>query len=364
MIKSLRIENFRCFKTIDVAGMQRINVVVGRNATGKTALLEAVRLAVGGTPTVLWGLNPSRGYFGGVPQPMTRDIFESLWNPYFFNFDGSKCISTDCSDSDNKRATLKISYDARSSEGAIPSQPPQQQAAPSIVPTSFIPRLAFERSGFSGPASTLYATALLQGGINLDQGQEFGPVTEFIQSAPTAVNFNPNLATQLFSQLSLQQREGKIVTAVRDEFERSLESLVVLSPTGGQPALYASLGYLKEKLPVSYLSAGIGRFITMLSAVLLRRKGIVLIDEIENGLSYKAFAALWKYLLAFAVENDTQIFASTHSSECVKALLPAMEGHEADFALLRAERMNGSSGIAAIEGKFLEAAIDQGVEVR
>jgi AAA15 family ATPase/GTPase len=124
------------------------------------------------------------------------------------------------------------------------------------------------------------------------------------------------------------------------------------------------LGYLKEKLPVSYLSAGIGRFITILSAVLLRRKGIVLIDEIENGLSYKSFTALWKYLLAFATENDTQVFASTHSSECVKALLPAMEGHENDFTLLRAERINGSSAIEAVEGKFLEAAIDQDVEVR
>jgi ABC-type branched-subunit amino acid transport system ATPase component len=364
MIKSLKVENFRCFRAIEATGLQRINVVVGKNATGKTALLEAVRLAVGGTPTVLWGLNPSRGYFGGVPQPMTRDIFESLWNSYFFNFDSSTSIFTDCSDSNDKHSTLRVSYDARTSEGAITSQPAvPQQAAPTIVPTSFIPRLAFERSGFPGTA-TLYATALLQGGLNFDQGPELGPVTEFIQSSAMGVNYNPNVTTQLFSQLSLQQRESKVVAAVRDEFEHSLDSLVVLSPTGGQPALYASLGYLKEKLPVTYLSAGIGRFIAMLSAVLLRRKGIVLIDEIENGLSYKSFTALWKYLLAFATENDTQIFVSTHSAEFVRDLLPAMEGHENDFTLLRAERVNGSSGIEVIDGKLLEAAIDQGVEVR
>jgi hypothetical protein len=41
-----------------------------------------------------------------------------------------------------------------------------------------------------------------------------------------------------------------------------------------------------------------------------------------------------------------------------------MEGHENDFTLLRAERVNGSSGIEVIDGKLLEAAIDQGVEVR
>jgi predicted ATPase len=142
-----------------------------------------------------------------------------------------------------------------------------------------------------------------------------------------------------------------------------LESLVVLAPSG-VAGLYASLRYLREKLPVGYLSAGISRFIAMLSAVLIFGKGVVLIDEIENGISYRIFPPLWKYLLKFATENDAQIFASTHSSECVRALLPAMEGHEHEFALLRAERRNGSSAITLVPGKFLESAIDQGVEVR
>ena len=201
----------------------------------------------------------------------------------------------------------------------------------------------------------------MQGGLNFDSGPELGPVTEFFPSS--AWNFNPMLPTQMFSQLSLQQREKAIVDAVRDEFEPSLESLVVLFPSSA-PALYAGLRYLKEKLPIGYLSAGISRFIAMLSAVLIRSKGVVLIDEIENGISYLIFQSLWKYLLKFAVDNDTQIFASTHSLECVRALLPAMQGHEDDFTLLRAERTNGSSAITLVPGKFLESAIDQGVEVR
>jgi len=66
MIKSLRAENFRCFKEIEISELQRVNVVVGKNATGKTALLEAIRLALGGTPNVLWGMNPARGFWGGA----------------------------------------------------------------------------------------------------------------------------------------------------------------------------------------------------------------------------------------------------------------------------------------------------------
>jgi hypothetical protein len=269
----------------------------------------------------------------------------------------------DCGDSETHHATTRIFYDVQRSVTAVPQQLPQAVTATAtaqVLPSSFIPSLAFERTSFSGVSSTLYASAQMQGGLNFESGPELGPVTEFFPSS--AWNL-PMLPAQMFSQLSLQQREKAIVDAVRDEFEPSLESLVVLSPSG-TPGLYAGLRYLKEKLPIGYLSAGISRFIAMLSAVLIRGQGVVLIDEIENGISYKIFQSLWKYLLKFAVDNDTQIFATTHSLECVRALLPAMQDHEDDFTLLRAERTNGSSAITLVPGRFLESAIDQGVEVR
>ena len=362
MIKSLHAENFRCFKELDLADLQRVNVVVGRNATGKTALLEAIRLALGATPSVLWAMNPSRGYFSGITQPMSREVFESLWNSYFFNFNASKPITTNCGDSEGRHATLRVFYDLKTSVTLVPPQQPQQQAG-QVLPSAFIPPLAFERSSFSGESSTLYASVQAQGNVNFDAGSELGQVTEFFPSS--SLNYNPMLPIQMFSQLSIQRRERPIVKAVREEFEPSLETLDVLSPNiPQQPGIYAGLRYLKEKLPIGYLSAGISRFVAMLSAVLIRTKGVVLIDEIENGLSYKVFPALWKYLLELSTENDTQIFASTHSLECVRGLLPAMEGHEGEITLLRAERLNGSSGVTLVPGKFLEAAIDQGVEVR
>lgn len=356
MIKSLHSENFKCFKELDLSDLRRINLVVGMNATGKTALLEAVRLALGGTPHVLWTMNQGRGSFGGIPQPITRETFEAIWAPYFFNFDTSRVIATDCCDSEKCHATTRVYFDVQRPITAIPQplpQPPQP-----VLPSSFIPPLAFERSSFSGVKSTLYASVQAQGGLNFDSGPELSSVTEILPSLTWTLN-----PAQVFSQVSQRQREKAVIDAVRDEFDRSLESLVVLAPSGA-PGLYASLRYLKEKLPIGFLSAGISRFIAMLSAVFIFGKGVVLIDEIENGISYKVFPALWKYLLKFAVDNDTQIFASTHSLECVRALLPAIEGHEHEFNLLRAERTDGSSAVTLIPGNFLESAIDQGVEVR
>ena len=61
MIQSIRIENFRCFKRVVVRDLRRINVLVGKNASGKTAFLEAVFLARAGAPQIALKLRHMRG---------------------------------------------------------------------------------------------------------------------------------------------------------------------------------------------------------------------------------------------------------------------------------------------------------------
>jgi len=358
MIQAFRAENFRCFKEIEANGLRRVNVIVGRNGAGKTAFLEAMRLGLSGTPQALWGMNQARTVLVGFQQPFTRENFESLWSTYFFNFDSSRPIKIKCVDSKGFEATLAVYYDMnRPAPG--PPAPSRPDAPITPVTVNFIPSLAFERHGFAGEQSILYASVNAQG-LNFDNGVELLPVTESFGSP-----FNTNFAAsaQMFSQLSIREREGEIVSVVRQEFEPNLESLVVLS-LGVMPGLYASVKYLKEKVPIGLMSSGMNRFITMLSAILLRGNGVVLLDEIENGLSYRVFPALWKYILKFAQENNTQVFASTHSNECLKALLPTIENNEEEFAAIRSERVNGSCEITVLPGRAIEAAIDQGVEIR
>lgn len=360
MIKSLHIENFRCFREVDLPDLRRINVVVGKNATGKTALLEGARLALSGTPVSLWIMNQSRSYFVGYPPSPTREQFEAIWSPYFFDFNISKQILTECRDSNGRKASLKVFFDPQKSVTTVPQQQsPPQQTPPN--PTTIVP-LAFERIDFAGGSSSLYGSVNAQGGYALDPGPELGIASELLLSSLLS---NPNQAVQWFSQLSVQKREKEITDAVRDEFEPSLENLAVIS-LGQAPSIYASIRYLREKLPVSLLSAGITKFITLLAAILVRGRGVVLIDEIENGLFYKTLEPLWKYILKIAIKNNTQIFVTTHSQECVRALVPAMQGHEDEFALLRSERADNASDstVTLLQGKFLEAAIEQGVEVR
>ena len=56
--------------------------------------------------------------------------------------------------------------------------------------------------------------------------------------------------------------------------------------------------------------------ITMVS----EEAGILLIDEIDTGLHYSLIEQLWGALIELSRQLDVQIFATTHSSDCIRAL--------------------------------------------
>ena len=44
MLRDLTVQNYRCFKYFHIDGLERVNLFVGNNNSGKTSLLEAIYL--------------------------------------------------------------------------------------------------------------------------------------------------------------------------------------------------------------------------------------------------------------------------------------------------------------------------------
>jgi len=44
MLKSLTINNFRCFQSFELQQLSRVNLLVGMNNSGKTSILEGIQL--------------------------------------------------------------------------------------------------------------------------------------------------------------------------------------------------------------------------------------------------------------------------------------------------------------------------------
>jgi hypothetical protein len=92
MVDAFSIRNFRSFRETKVGDCRRINVVVGDNGSGKTALLEALFLAAGVTPELALR---TRGWRGAIhqthqPQGTPEDLHEALWADLFYKFQTSK----------------------------------------------------------------------------------------------------------------------------------------------------------------------------------------------------------------------------------------------------------------------------------
>jgi len=93
--------------------------------------------------------------------------------------------------------------------------------------------------------------------------------------------------------------------------------------------------------------------------------GILLIDEIENGIHHSVMPELWKTVAALAERYNAQIFATTHSIECVLAAYEAFSSREPyDFSLYRLEQVKGKIRSVQYEKDTLKAAIETNLEVR
>jgi hypothetical protein len=164
-----------------------------------------------------------------------------------------------------------------------------------------------------------------------------------------------------FSQLKERNAANEIINFLKEEFPFVLD-LEVLAPAGAN-GLYATLSDGSRRR-LSAVSAGINKIVTILLATAFIREGIILIDEIENGIFYEKYSAVWRILYRFALDTKNQIFVTSHSDECLRALPDVIGDNINDFCLLRAEYEAGKSVVRHISGASMKAALNRDVEIR
>ncbi|HVB23053.1 MAG TPA: AAA family ATPase [Ktedonobacteraceae bacterium] len=76
------------------------------------------------------------------------------------------------------------------------------------------------------------------------------------------------------------------------------------------------------------------RVLTITLALVNARDGLLLIDEFENGLHYSVQPDLWRLIFQVANRLNVQVFATTHSWDCIEAFQSATEGDTQDTAML------------------------------
>jgi len=112
---------------------------------------------------------------------------------------------------------------------------------------------------------------------------------------------------------------------------------------------------------------GLAKFIAINCLFLsLDRGGIVFIDEIENGIHYTNLDKLWEIILTISKQQNVQVFATTHSKECIESyarVAKKLEDKEITYTILT--KLDDDSIDAGVyNSSMIINAIEQEHEVR
>ena len=117
--------------------------------------------------------------------------------------------------------------------------------------------------------------------------------------------------------------------------------------------------------PLSLLGEGLVRITGILLSIADAPGGVVLIDEVENGFHHSVLSRVWAAIGEAARRYNTQVFATTHSFECIEAAHEAFrEDQQYAFRLHRLERFEDDPHVITYDQQTLAAAIRSNLEVR
>jgi ABC-type lipoprotein export system ATPase subunit len=358
MISTCEIHNFRCFKHLNVKGIQRFTFVVGGSGTGKTAFLEAMFMTGGSSGEIAFRIRRFRGLGEGtIELSGSRDSFEAIFSSMFHNFNKDAGFSIKFTDTERGWRSLEVGFEGKSTyELPLKGTKPENM----FLTTP----LAFK---WENPQRVMNSKVEVRGGeIKMDGAPDVFPLI-YVSPRTSSAKFD----AQRFSELSRQNKAEPILAAVRRIFPDvngfTLESIA------GELVIHAEIKDIKEKLPLVDLSAGISKYLSIVMTILVNKQGTVLIDEIENGFYYANLPVILDSLFDLCDSHQVQLIASTHSYEFLQALSRAMElrGKEGKgFACIRFERENEGLALSqqpvanVIEGSSMKSAIESNFEIR
>ena len=374
MLNSLKIKRFRALEDFSVAKLGRVNLIVGKNNSGKSTVLEALQIyARNGDFRLLSTLakshdEPSRldreamphtrydfpfaSFFTGRVFPEGDEGIEigelessqllSIEHGYYTEWE--ETISNETGETISRQHLKRISKaDSASAEES------------SLVDALFIKKGASQRGFFQ--LDGRISRRGLGGGVNApyDLACAFIP-TGFISINDLADEWDKITLTEkqetVKEALRLIDPSFLDISFVRDEREDSRRY-------ASQPLMRtAKVKLAGQPMPVPLGSMGDGmlRVLQIILKVFSAQGGFLLIDEFENGLHYSVQEKIWALIFKLAEQLNIQVFATTHSWDCIESFTKvAVDNQSSEGVLFRMGRSVRTSD----NGKVIATVFDE-----
>lgn len=374
-LPDLVIKGFRGIEDLTVSRLGRVNLISGRNGVGKTSLLDAVRVyAARGRYRVLSDILRTREEFNRVIDDDGDEILAPDLECLFYgrNVSPDSCISIGPGHNGSKLSIriVLLSEEYISQRGALSREYLLDEDLRAL-------NVEFQNATQEIPLNRLLQMGRLPrrrlSGFARSEDADL-PSEILCETLGPGLLSNTDMA-RFWDRVALTDDESRAVDALNLIFTNKVERVAVVGDQGVQLSLFndgrrrAVVKIEMEERPVPLKSLGDGavRLFSVALALANSRDGFLLIDEVENGIHYSLQYDFWKMVMKAAYENNVQVFATTHSWDCVRGFAwAALETEEVEGSLVRMYRHKTSGKVRAVEysERDLKIAAEQGIEVR
>ena len=353
MFERIDVGNYRGFNDLTVDSLGRINLVAGRNNAGKTTLLEAIRLLCGAADARM--AIDYDAVRGGALGERPGWMSETYWRPLFHELDTGRILTVSGCHTLIGNMKLEIAWEREIAWESSRKTVIRRTGSNGTLekrPCS----LKFMYTDPNAGQIKSEARETTTDKFEFDQGDNYVPFASAILHPGRGDTLDD--AVRL-GQLRKQKLEAGFLDALRviePRLQRAEDNA-----SSGVSMIYVDVG-LAELVPLPVMGAGMTHFARIVLAVASVRGGVVLVDEIENGLHHSVLPDVWRVVGRAAERSNVQMFATTHSFECIEAAYEALG--EDGFRLHRLEA--GESGVRCVTyaPDEVETAIRHTMELR
>lgn len=295
---TFHIENFKRFDEFTLENLGQFNVIVGDNNVGKSSVLEALMF--------------EKDY-----EKFLNNLGLILYN--FKHFDGLKdwfmlqYFKTNAKkNSDTINFTLKL---ANLSEIKV-----------DLV--LFANTKIHRWRQYYGNATNFFANPLTGNNNFANHNQiNFGEVPYI----PFQLSYTHEI-TDFYSK-NIQPRNSR-----KEQFLKDLQTIIpdisnleINTVVANQPVILISRKSADSNLPLGTYGDGVIKLFRILIEMQIHAGKRLMIDEIDTGIHFSRMKIFWKTVILSARNNNVQLFATTHSDECLKCYKEALEELGEDY---------------------------------
>lgn len=349
-MKSLQIKNYKNLKDFKIDSLARVNLIVGKNNVGKSTLLEAISIfAAGGDMSSIRDVLDIRGEAYKFP-PETEGTIEKEMDGYAslypdrdtLNFYNEPIqIVSDLFTPNPHTVALKLLkfIDVRETDqDGTPKFTRKfidSTSEPDIIDSNAVTGIMV----FNGEKKAFYPLDGRRRMLAVDKNVSY----EYVRTSQVSSSRNPDL----FDKIALSPLEKEIIKALQIIEPRidainflKDESTYKYSSREDNRVPFVVFPMNARRYRLTSMGDGVNRILTIVLALLNCKDGVLLIDEFENGLHYSVQTQLWKMIYKLAEELNVQVFATTHSDDCIKSFVTADSNQMGK--LIRLENRDGN----------------------